>query len=64
MDKKQLQKEKDIVSAMQANLQALSPIDKQELLRLKCRTDFLTFAKFMTIINHAKNPLTLASIAL
>lgn len=48
MNKKQLQKEKDIVSAMEANLPALSPIDKQELLRLKCRTDFLTFAKFMT----------------
>lgn len=48
MDKKELIKEKQIVKEMTESLHSLSTSDKQELLRLKCRTDFLTFARYIT----------------
>jgi predicted phage terminase large subunit-like protein len=48
MNKTELKKEKKIVAEMQEGVKSLSPTDKQELLRLKCRTDFLTFAKYIT----------------
>ena len=48
MNKQQLIKEKQIVVEMQENLGSLSTADKLELLRLKCRTEFLTFAKYIT----------------
>ena len=48
MNKAEVAKEKQIVKEMEASLQTLSSSDKQELLRLKCRTDFLTYARFIT----------------
>lgn len=48
MNKKELTKEKKTVIEMEENILFLSPGDKQELLRLKCRTDVLTFARFIT----------------
>jgi len=48
MNKKQLIQEKQIVIEMQENMGSLSNNDKLELLRLKCRTEFLTFAKYIT----------------
>lgn len=48
MNKKQLNKEKEIVLSMENEIKSLSALDKQELLRLKCRTDFLTFARYIT----------------
>lgn len=48
MNKKELKKEKQIIADMEKRLKSLSPAEKQELLRLKCRTDFLTFARYIT----------------
>jgi predicted phage terminase large subunit-like protein len=48
MNKIQVEEEKNIVKEMEGNISSLSPSDKQELLRLKCRTDFLTYARFIT----------------
>lgn len=48
MNKKELAKEKSQVIEMEADIKNLSPSDKQELLRLKCRTDFLTYARYIT----------------
>ena len=48
MNKAELSAEKQIVKEMEANKASLSASDRQELLRLKCRTDFLTFARFIT----------------
>jgi predicted phage terminase large subunit-like protein len=48
MNKAEVKKERQTVKEMEANIASLSPPDKQELLRLKCRTDFLTYARFIT----------------
>ena len=48
MNKVELIKEKSMVEEMEKALKSLSSIDKQELLRLKCRTHFLTFARYIT----------------
>lgn len=48
MNKAELRKEKQTVKEMEEGIQSLSSSDKQELLRLKCRTDFLTFARYIT----------------
>lgn len=48
MNKAELAKEKKLVSEMQARVETLSFAEKKELLRLKCRTDFLTYAKYLT----------------
>lgn len=48
MNKKQLQEEKKTVLEMTMDIEKLSPSDKKELLRLRCRTEFLTFSKFIT----------------
>ena len=56
MNKKELEKEKEIVADMQKKGTALSPKDKEELLRLKCRTDFVTFAKVITELQFKSYP--------
>lgn len=48
MDRKTLEKEKNLVLELEANRGNLSNEQLEELLRLKCRTDFLTYAKFIT----------------
>jgi predicted phage terminase large subunit-like protein len=48
MNKAEAKKEKQTVKEMEESISSLSPSDKQELLRLKCRTDFLTYARFIT----------------
>lgn len=48
MNKKELQEKKIIVKEMGEAYANLSPNDRQEYLRLKCQTDFLTFAIFIT----------------
>lgn len=48
MDKRTLEKEKRLVAEMEANKSSLTTQELEELLRLKCRTDFLTYAKFIT----------------
>lgn len=48
MNKAELKKEKQIVKEMEDSIATLSPLDKSELLRLKCRTDILAYAKFIT----------------
>lgn len=48
MNKKDVIREKRIVKEMEANVKSLSSADKQELLRLKCRTDFITYARYIT----------------
>lgn len=48
MNKKELAKEKALVKEMEDSIATLSPLDKSELLRLKCRTDILAYAKFIT----------------
>lgn len=48
MNKLELKVEKKLVKEMESNLKSLSSSDKQELLRLKCRTNFLTYAKYIT----------------
>jgi Uncharacterized protein conserved in bacteria len=41
-------KEKKLVLEMSKDIESLSNSDKKELLRLRCRTEFTTFAKFIT----------------
>lgn len=48
MNKKDVKKEKQLVKEMEKRAKSLTPTEKQELLRLKCRTDFLTFARYIT----------------
>lgn len=48
MNKAEVKAEKQTVKEMERDLKSLSASDKQELLRLKCRTDFLTFARYIT----------------
>lgn len=48
VNKKQLEAEKETVRQMQADLEKLSFLDKKELLRLRCRTEFSTYAKYIT----------------
>ena len=48
MNKKELEIERETVADMQKKGSSLSSKDKEELLRLKCRTDFVTFAKVIT----------------
>jgi predicted phage terminase large subunit-like protein len=48
MNKEELEKEKQAVRDMEEESRILTPLDRQELLRLKCRTDFLTYARFIT----------------
>ena len=48
MNKKDVKKEKQLVKEMEKRAKLLTPTEKQELLRLKCRTDFLTFARYIT----------------
>jgi predicted phage terminase large subunit-like protein len=48
MNKKELQKEKIMVQEMEKSITTLTNSDKIELLRLRCRTDFLTFARYVT----------------
>ena len=48
MNKKDVKKEKQLIKEMEKRAKSLTPTEKQELLRLKCRTDFLTFARYIT----------------
>jgi len=48
VNKKERDKEKQLVLEMSKNIESLSNSDKKELLRLRCRTEFATFAKFIT----------------
>jgi len=48
VNKAERDKEKRLVVEMSANIEKLSSSDKKELLRLRCRTEFITFAKFIT----------------
>lgn len=48
MNKKELAKEKELVKEMSADIEKLTSEQKTELLRLKCRTDFVSYAKFIT----------------
>lgn len=48
MNKKSMQEERETVRAMVSRIQDLSPDEKKELLRLRCRTEFITFAKYIT----------------
>lgn len=48
MNKQDLRKEKLLVKEMEESLATLSSSDKLELLRLRCRTNFLTFARYIT----------------
>lgn len=48
MNKAELAKEKQLVKEMQSRIDSLNHDEKKELLRLKCRTEFITYAKFIT----------------
>ena len=48
MNKAEVKAERQIAKEMEGDIKSLSASDKQELLRLKCRTDFLTFARYIT----------------
>lgn len=48
MNKEQLRLEKDIVNQMTRELGDLTLVDRKELLRLRCRTEFPVYAKFIT----------------
>lgn len=48
MNKKEVAKTKLIVEEMKANYANLSQKEKEELLRLRCRVEFITFAQFIT----------------
>ncbi len=50
MNKKELAREKELVVEMSRDLESLTSDQKTELLRLKCRTDFVSYAKFITRI--------------
>ena len=56
MNKKELKEEREIVADMQKRGSSLSATDKEELLRLKCRTDFVTFAKVITDLQFKSYP--------
>lgn len=56
MNKKELENERAIVADMQKKGSSLSSSDKEELLRLKCRTDFVTFAKIITDLQFKSYP--------
>lgn len=56
MNKKELAEAKELVVDMQKRGDSLNAIDKQELLRLKCRTDFITFARVITDLNFKPYP--------
>lgn len=56
MNKKELEEEREIVADMQKRGSSLSATDKEELLRLKCRTDFVTFAKVITDLQFKSYP--------
>jgi len=56
MNKQQRDDELALVTDMQSRVGSLSPADKQELLRLKCRTDFITFAKIITDMQFKAYP--------
>jgi predicted phage terminase large subunit-like protein len=48
VNKKQLAEEKARVIEMSSRVELLSPEEKNELIRLKCRTEFITYAKVIT----------------
>lgn len=48
VNKKELAKEKELVAEMTRDIEKLTPEQKTELLRLKCRTEFVSYAKFIT----------------
>lgn len=48
MNKAQVKIEKQIIEDSKKSSSIITKADRTELLRLKCRTDFLTFAKFIT----------------
>ena len=48
MNKSERDKEKKIVVEMIRDIEKLSTSDRKELLRLRCRTEFITFAKYIT----------------
>lgn len=48
MKKSELILEKKQVLEMQSRMKSLTDSEKKELLRLKCRTEFITFAKYIT----------------
>jgi len=48
MNKAQVIKEKAMVRAMMENLNSLSAEERKELLRLRCRTEFITYARYIT----------------
>ena len=56
MNKKELEIERETVTDMQKKGSSLSSKDKEELLRLKCRTDFVTFAKVITDLQFKSYP--------
>ena len=56
MNKKELEIERETVADMQKRGSSLSSKDKEELLRLKCRTDFVTFAKIITDLQFKSYP--------
>lgn len=48
MNKSQLKEEKKTVEIMSKRYKSLNAEERKELLRLKCRTDFITYARFIT----------------
>jgi len=56
MNKHQRDDELALVADMQKKASSLSSKDKEELLRLKCRTDFVTFAKIITDLQFKAFP--------
>lgn len=48
MKKSEVAKEKKLVVEMERKGNTLSVAERQELLRLKCRTDFVTYARYIT----------------
>jgi predicted phage terminase large subunit-like protein len=48
VNKSQLAKEKSLVKEMMLKVESLSQEERKELLRLKCRTEFITYARVIT----------------
>jgi predicted phage terminase large subunit-like protein len=48
VNKAQLQKEKELVIEMSSRVDDLTDVERKELLRLKCRTDFKIYAQMIT----------------
>jgi predicted phage terminase large subunit-like protein len=48
VNKAELAREKELVREMEGRIESLSFSEKKELLRLKCRTEFITYAKYLT----------------